>query len=347
MPDPSISDGNETRTNTGTFPRVSETENVAREGIVFIGDPHVAAFPPGHRIDDYADTVIEKLSFCLEAACERNCLPVILGDLFHVPRNNPNHLMADLMELFRKAKPWVLVGNHDKHEARLTRDVSLYLLHAAGAIRLIDQPGPVASLKIRNSKVLIGASPDWTPIPREVDRGDHDYVIWLSHHDLVLPGYESGRFRLKELPGVDLVVNGHIHTPKPPQRCGCTTWFNPGNIARIARSRYTKALRPAIHIWRPGETPGTPTDIPGVMEPLEVPHRPFEEVFPPLSEEQEAAGVEMDESRFIRGIENLSIKRTTEGVGLKAFLESNLDRDDPLDRVIWELYEEVMSDGKE
>ena len=46
---------------------------------------------------------------------------------------------------------------------------------------------------------------------------------------------------------------------------------------------------------------------------------------------------------FIKGLENLMIRKTAEGVGLKSFLEANLNPDDPLDTMIWELYTEVMN----
>lgn len=308
------------------------------KGIVFIGDPHAAAYPPGHRLDDYAKTIIAKLTFCMKVAREREGLPIILGDLFHVPRNNPNYLLVDLIDIFRQARPWVLVGNHDKHEARLTRDVSLSVLDAAGVIRLLSSPGPVASLSIQGSRVLIGASPDWTPIPKQFEENGYDHVIWISHHDLAFPGYESGRINLKEIPGVDLVVNGHIHTPKPVQHCGKTTWCNPGSIVRITRSIYTKQVKPTITVWSPA----------GGLESVEVPHRDFDEVFPPLTgDEIEAREDAPDESLFIKGLENLALRRTTEGIGLKAFLEANLNRADPVDGIVWELYEEVIADGKE
>ncbi len=309
----------------------------ACEGIVFIGDPHAAAFPPGHRMDDYAETILGKLSFCLDVARERRCLPIILGDLFHWPRNAPNYLLVDLIELFRDSKPWVLVGNHDKYEARLTRDVSLSVLDAAGVIRLISKSGPVSSVNVRGKNILIGASPDWTEIPKKVDREDHDFVIWLTHHDIAFPGYENGRHHLKEIPGVDLVVNGHIHTPKPAQVCGSTTWLNPGSIVRITRSLHTRSIKPAITIWYADRD----------MEIVQVPHKEFDEVFPPLTGDEDPEVEEISESLFIKGLENLSLKRTTEGVGLKSFLAANLNVDDPIDGIIWELYEEVMSDESE
>jgi DNA repair exonuclease SbcCD nuclease subunit len=307
-------------------------------GLLFIGDFHIAASPPGFRLDDYAQTVLEKLSFCLETAVERRCLPIILGDLFHVPRDNPNHILVALIELFREHVPWVLVGNHDKYEARLTRDVSLAVLDAAGVIRLLDRDGPVASLNLSGQKVLIGASPDWTPIPKTVDRNDHDYVLWLTHHDLAFPDYEAARTNLREIPGVDFVVNGHIHTPKQPQRLGQTLWFNPGSLTRISRSLAMRTRKPVVTVWVPGMTE---------LEAIEVPHRPFEEVFIDFETVDDPGHVTVDESMFIRGLENLALRKTSEGVGLRVFLDANLASDNPVDEIIWELYEETIGYGKE
>ena len=303
-------------------------------GLLFIGDPHLAATPPGFRIDDYRRTILGKLSFCLDLAAKENYLPIILGDLFHLPRNNPNHLLVDVMELFRPQHPWVLVGNHDKHEARLTRDVSLAVLQAAGVIRLLAEAGPVAVVPIDRHQVLIGASPDWTPLPANVDRQGADVVIWLTHHDLHFPDYDAGKVGLKEIPGVDLVVNGHIHTPKPPQQCGQTLWVNPGGISRVTRSPITQIIQPAAALWRPALR--APESIP-------IPHQPFEEIFLPFSADEASRHYALDESLFIKGLENLLIRKTAEGVGLKSFLEANLNPYDPLDTMIWKLYEEVMN----
>lgn len=303
------------------------------QGLLFIGDPHVAASPPGYRLDAYCQTILAKLAFCLEMAASHNYLPIILGDLFHLPRNNPNHLLVDLMELFRPYQPWVLVGNHDKHEARLTRDVSLAVLAAAGVIRVLAEAGEVDRVRVGEQLVLIGASPDWTPLPQGLADPAADMVVWLSHHDLRFPDYEGGRFALKELPGIDLVVNGHLHTPKPPSRCGQTLWWNPGSISRLTRSFASQSRQPAVSVWRPG-----------MAEPeVEIiPHRPFAEVFVPLEEDEAIASAGLDESMFIKGLENLMMRKTQEGLGLRAFLEANLNPQDEVDNIIWELYTEVM-----
>lgn len=317
---------------------IEQSRNRRYGGILFIGDPHVMATPPGHRLDEYRRTVFEKLRFSLDLARTRNALPIILGDLFHVPRDNPNSLLVDLIELFRFSKPWVLVGNHDKYEARLTRDVSLAVLDAAGAIRLLDQPGPVATVVVDGSRVLVGAAPDWTKLPASIERGDHDAVVWVSHHDLNFPDYESGKVRLRKIPGIDLVVNGHIHTPKPRQQRGQTLWINPGSIVRISRSRYTRNITPVVTLWTPDDHG---------LESIVVPHRPFDEVFPALPEDDDSGDILLDQSMFIKGLENLALRRTSEGVGLKSFLDDNLTREDEIDRIIWDLYEEVVSRGQE
>ncbi len=302
-------------------------------GLLFIGDPHLAATPPGFRMDDYRRTILDKLSFCLDLAARQNYLPIILGDLFHQPRNNPNHLLVDVMELFRPLRPWVLVGNHDKYEARLTRDVSLAVLQAAGVIRLLAEAGPVDVVLVDGHRILIGASPDWTPLPSIVDRQGVDVVIWLTHHDLHFPDYEAGKVALKEIPGVDMIVNGHIHTPKPPQQCGQTLWINPGGISRVNRSPVTQKIQPAAALWHPGLI---------VPESIPINHQPFEEVFLPFTADESSRHYALDESLFIKGLENLLIRKTAEGVGLKSFLEANLNPVDHLDKMIWELYTEVM-----
>jgi hypothetical protein len=167
----------------------------------------------------------------------------------------------------------------------------------------------------------------------QVERGRHDFVVWLTHHDLDFPGYDAARVSLKEISGVDMVVNGHLHMPKPPQKCGSTVWLNPGNISRLTLSPYNRSRIPSAFIWRPP-----------ILElvPVPLPHRPFAEIFPELSGQDEPAFDQDAESLFIKGLENLLIRKTTEGVGLRAFLEANLDPSDLVDADIWELYEEVM-----
>ncbi|WP_029893469.1 metallophosphoesterase [Desulfohalovibrio reitneri] len=304
------------------------------DGLFFLADPHVAGTPPGQRLEGYAEQVLDKLRAGLDYALEHNLEPVILGDLFHWPRENPNQILVELMRLFGPRRPWVLVGNHDKYQARLTEDCSIAVLRQAGAVRLMDAEGPWFRLLAGGKRVLVGASPDGFPLPRAVERGpDDDEVIWLAHHNLSFPEFPEKQVKLREIPGVDWVINGHIHRPQPTLAAGATRYANPGNITRLTFTRRTRERVPAGAVWRPGAE-----DI----QRVELPHLPFEDVFPdqelPPETEEESGRTRAD---FLDGLERLAWRRTAEGAGLRDFLTDYLDPEEPETGLIWELYTEV------
>ncbi|MBG0778160.1 MAG: metallophosphoesterase [Desulfovibrionaceae bacterium] len=320
---------------------------IAAQGILFIGDPHVAATPPGQRAEGYRDQVLAKLAACLAHAREENLVAVILGDLFHWPRENPNGLLVELMSLFGRftapCRAFVLVGNHDKYQARFTDDVSLAVLRAAGSVTVLDEPGPAFVVDVRGHRALVGASPDMTPLPESFDReaaraadGDAengpDTVLWIAHHNIGFPDYEEKPVRLREIPGVDWVVNGHIHRPQPTQTRGATRWANPGGLVRMAFCRANLERRPAAAEWRPGCAE---------LARWEVPVLPFAEVFPDMELPDEAEDAPDRESLFLKGLERLAWRRTQEGMGLKQFLNENLEPDAASTRLILDLYEEI------
>ncbi len=303
------------------------------KGLLLIGDPHLADIPPGQRLPGYREQVMDKLSACLDRAAEKNLVPVILGDLFHWPRDNSNQMLVELMAAFSGSRPFVLVGNHDKYQARFTPDVSLAVLDAAGVVRLMAEPGPQFLLETPEARVLIGATPDGFKLPKAHERAEDEpeTVVWLCHHNISFPEFLDRACGIREIPGVDWLINGHIHRPQPTIVKGRTTWANPGNITRLTFTRRSKEREPAAFAWKPGCTE---------LEKWVIPHLLFEQVFP----DQEFPPEEMEQdgdSRFIEGLERLAWKRTREGVGLKQFLEKNLDPDRIESGLIWELYKEV------
>lgn len=306
------------------------------KGLLLMADPHIADISPGHRLPGYREQILSKMRAGLDHAVETGMLPVFLGDLFHWPRDNSNELLVELIELFTPARPWVLVGNHDKYQARLTRDVSLSVLESAGAVRLMSEPGPQFVLETLSGDVLVGATPDGYKPPSKYERAesDPDTVVWLTHHNFKFPDYREKGGNPKELPGIDWLINGHIHRPQPLVVKGATTWANPGNMTRLTFSRRSKEREPAVMVWTPDSTE---------LERWVVPHLSFYDVFPRREfppEEAEAEG----ESGFLKGLERLAMRRTSEGIGLKEFLSKNLDPDQPESELIWEVYEEVVND---
>ncbi len=303
------------------------------KGLFLIADPHVADMSPGQRLPGYREQVMVKMRACLDRAAQTNLLPVFLGDLFNWPRDNSNGLIVELIELFREVRPWVLVGNHDKYQARLTDDVSIAVLEAAGVVRLMKSAGPQFELQTPYGTALICAYPDGTKIPSVFERDENTpgKVIFLTHHNIQFPEFLDRAQRIKEIKGVDWLINGHIHRPQLTITKGQTTWANPGNITRLTFSRRSKEREPAAAQW---------TWECKKLKRWVVPHVEFYDAFPRQEfppQEQEQAG----ESRFLEGLERLAWRRTQEGTGLKQFLEDNLDPDQPESGLIWELYQEA------
>ncbi len=74
-------------------------------GLLCIGDPHLASRVPGFRRDDYPNTVLNKLRWSLDYANQNALLPVLLGDLFHRPRDNANSLVVAALHFYSPSTP--------------------------------------------------------------------------------------------------------------------------------------------------------------------------------------------------------------------------------------------------
>ncbi len=169
--------------------------------------------------------------------------------------------------------------------------------------------------------VIVGGSSYRQEIPKSFARGDDKstYVIWLTHHDILIPGYEEGRHRPTEIEGIDLVVNGHIHRRLDTVSRGRTAWMTPGNISRRSRSDASRAHVPSvlrIDVF-PGEV---------ALNYVTVPHRPFDEVFHDAIVE---TVVEDRPSAFVEGLAELQARRTASGAGLLEFIDHNLNQFEP------------------
>jgi len=201
---------------------------------------------------------------------------------------------------------------------------------------------------IEGRPVVVGGSsyrerlPDSFAPPIETAGNAKPLVVWLAHHDILVPGYEPeyGR-RPSEIPGIDVVVNGHVHTPADPVVTGATTWLHPGSICRRSRGEKWRDFAPAvlrIDVTRTGWR----------TERIEVPHAPYDEVFHPrlvddAEEDDEHSGA--GGSAFVAGLAELQARRTDTAAGLRVFLDRNLDQFDPaVAAVIRELADEVLDD---
>jgi predicted phosphodiesterase len=309
----------------------------AFEGLLFIGDPHLASRAPGFRRDEYPRTVLDKLRWAMAYAAGNRLMPVLLGDLFDFPRDNANWLLVELLGLFADGILAVF-GNHDCKEDTLGENDTLSVLVAAGRVTLLNCERPWVGA-INGATIVLGGSCWGQKLPRSFDRSGLPpdrpaFVFWLAHHDLRFPGYDAGRSDCREIPGVDAVINGHIHRCLENVTSGKTVWMNPGNIARVARGDACRDHIPGVLRVDVGAAGWS-------HERVTVPHSPYDDVFHP---EIQSPGTESGQSLFIRELAALQAVRTASGAGLAAFLDANLPQfDAPVAAEIRALASEVLN----
>jgi hypothetical protein len=282
---------------------------------------------------------LEKLAWCLEYAAANRLLPAILGDLFDKPRDNPNWMLVRLIDMLR-GEVIGLYGNHDCADPELKDHDSLSLLVRSGRLRLVSEAEPWRGV-IGGRPVIIGGSSYRQPIPKRLAgpgeaASPPPLVIWLTHHDILIPGYDEGRIKPFEIAGVELVINGHIHRRLEEIRAGRTRWLTPGNISRRSRSDASRDHVPAalrIDVLPHGYQ----------LNYVEIPHRPFGEVFHEPVPDAPAVG----KSAFVAGLAELQARRTASGAGLMEFLGQNVTQfSPPVAAEIMHLAMEVTSDGE-
>ncbi|MFZ4575481.1 MAG: metallophosphoesterase family protein [Phycisphaerales bacterium] len=305
----------------------------AFRGVLFIGDPHLASRVPGFRRDDYGRAVLGKLRWALDYARDQRLVPAILGDVFHYPRDNANWLLGELIGLLAGRGVLTIFGNHDYNDGTLGPDDSFAVIDASGVWRRVDLV-PWRGV-IAGREVVVGGTSHGEPIVKSFERPSADaLVLWMTHHDIRVPGYEeAARVNPKDIPGVDLVINGHIHRSLEDVRAGSTVFKTPGNIARVNRSDASESHVPSVLevIVRAD----------GVdLRRIPVPHEPFATVFyEVVADSVPAEGV----SSFVTGLAELQARATSRGEGLIEFLARNTSElEEPVKSMIDDLAKEVL-----
>jgi len=312
-----------------------------------IGDPHVEGRQPGFRKDDFPNVVLEKIQWCLEYAETNRLLPTFLGDMFDKPRDNPTWMIGRLIEIMSGSGSIGIYGNHDCADPQLNENDSLSILIKSGCLRLVSQRSPWRG-SMNDRPVFVGGSsyrheiPEVFKIPaggRSKRRSLFDnapFVVWLTHHDIDIAGYENGRFKPYEIENVDLLINGHIHRRLESVQTGQTLWMTPGNISRRSRSEANRQHVPTvvrIDVQFDGHK----------ISDVIVPHEDHTKVFYDSVTEIKA---EHTASEFVTGLAGLTARRTESGAGLHEFLAANLSQfDKPVVTEIERLAELVTGNG--
>lgn len=316
-------------------------------GLLFIGDPHLEARVPGFRCDDYPQVALDKFAWCLRYAKEQNLQPFLLGDLFHLPRDNPNWMVSQIIDVIAEHHGQGLpavYGNHDVRENSRKPNDTISILFSSGHLRLLSTDHPWRGL-VAGKRTVVGGTVWGDKLPKAFDdseRESADLVAWMTHHDILIPGYEeAGYARPKGLPGIDLVINGHVHRRLDPVSKDGTHWITAGNITRRARSDASRSHIPAVPCLVPRSSQTIQAD--DNIDPfgfestcgdlwelrwVRVPHQAFDEIFHGDVVDDESEGDGNTGSGFVADLRELTMRKTDTGAGLTQFLEQNIGRFD-------------------
>lgn len=319
------------------------------DGFLFIGDPHIWSLKPGRRRDaSFLDTVLNKIIAAANIANQKNLFPIFLGDLFHSDTDSGNRLQAKSTEAIQSFthKPVTVSGNHDRKGIELAYENPLKPILVAQSLHVMDKPGPWQIMRVKKGtktlKVLIGGTPYGYPLPKSYQDAmgeerpkDIDMVIWITHDDLAFDGPYPGSIAMEEMPGIDIVVNGHIHNTKRPYMAGETVYHNPGNITRLAIDNVNHI--PSVWEWNPINKEKVATSNGAKVTSLiqhVLPHKPAVEIMNTTGYHTKKAQKEEkteEQFEFIHGLETMDNqmddekRKTDDGTLAQETINSYLD----------------------
>jgi predicted phosphodiesterase len=228
------------------------------DGLLFVGDPHLWSLKPDKRLEkSFSTTVLKKIEQAVEIANKNNLYLIFLGDLFHKKDENNIDMLTKLSRILKKLKhPCATVeGNHEKSQTKLSDDVALSLLRENETIYTMEKNALWGKFSFNDgTECYVGATPYGEKIPTEIELPDKETnknipIIWLTHHNLDFGESYPGVIEVREIKGVSMLVNGHIHKTKKPITLGKMRAHNPGNITRLSTD--CSEHIPAVWQWKP------------------------------------------------------------------------------------------------
>ena len=208
---------------------------------MFVCDPHLTDVPPASRSGMYLEHIQSKLLFIFGEARSRGVTEIIFtGDIFH-KRTFQNYELVNRLIRFLDAwkrcfKCWSIIGNHDVSLRTLSIEGQpIDNLFASGALSYIPPRG------INFGEVVVyGRDFRRQQTVDYFKASSVDYVatVMVTHANLLPTGHSFyGDFiNYDKLdPGVDLLINGHLHKGYESIQVGRTMYVCPGSIARVSR----------------------------------------------------------------------------------------------------------------
>ena len=213
--------------------------------LLVVNDTHIRGTTPSRRVDNFKETLLNKLKEIKQISEEEN-IDIVLhsGDLFDRPDTAPS-IVNEFVKLLRDfSMPiYIVAGNHDLygHNPDTLPRTMLGLLVASGIVNLLDEDGII--WESDNVRVqLTGKSFDYTLDNKNTEayevkkKEDIDYALHLVHGMLLdKPVFEDGYTLIEDVETeADITITGHYHLGYGIKEFNDNYFLNPGSIVRVS-----------------------------------------------------------------------------------------------------------------
>lgn len=227
---------------------------------LYFTDSHLRVTNPKNRIDNFYETLKNKMNEILQISLDENVDYILHGgDLFDRP-DTPISLVSDFSDIFQKFKApiYVVSGNHDifGHNPITVHRTMFGLLDSFGIIRML------------NNKVILkkDVTVQLTSFPYSIDmdnpknregyivreKDDVDYAIHLTHGFLTdkKPHDTIPHTLISDISDTvaDVTFGGHIHYGFKTIEIDGKYFINPGSIVRISNALSEFKRQPKVVI---------------------------------------------------------------------------------------------------
>lgn len=229
---------------------------------IFCTDQHITNTQPRARVDNYYNTMLEKLRWVVDFANKEDAILLLGGDLVDNYNVSPR-VITDIARVLTDSKHQIysIIGNHDiyGHQWGVIDQVMLGPLYATGLIRLLTMSPQI--LTSRNSDVyvqLTGANyvPDFDTRKELYDVvkvPKADCALHLVHGFLVnknWPLFDHSQYTTIQevMTQADIICSGHEHHGYGIEVVGNKMFTNPGALGRVHASEGELLRKPQVSL---------------------------------------------------------------------------------------------------
>lgn len=226
--------------------------------LLYFTDSHLRVTNPKNRLDNFYETLKNKMNEILEISLEHEVDYILHGgDLFDRP-DTPISLVSDFSKIFKKFKApiYIVSGNHDifGHNPSTVHRTMFGLLDSLGIINMVTNK---IYLK-KDVTVQLSALPYSIDmeLPQNrnkymvTDKGGADYAIHLTHGFLIdkKPPESIPHTLISDISETkaDITFGGHVHFGFKTINIDDKYFINPGAIVRVSNAISEMKRRPKV-----------------------------------------------------------------------------------------------------